>query len=180
MKKYAIVYLIRGDSEQYQRELMKDLSRRFGVPDLNAHIPPHITLKAPFEANKVHIRELKKVLSASRKTQKQIITLDGIGSFGTEVIYLNTLFSKGAQNTRKQLVERLKELDWMSWREYDPPANFHPHATLTYCQTPSQFTEFMKYLRRFNPRFLLQFDNLSLLEKSLNGNWKVNQEYKIK
>ena len=180
MKKYALVYLIKGDAEKYQRRVMHNFSNKFKVSDLNNHISPHITLKSPFESSFFQMFLLKqRIRKLSKKIKKSNIRIKGIGNFGFNVIYLGVIFSEEAKKARYNLIKSLEKLNWMSWREHDRYKNFHPHATLTYCDNKKQFLKFKKYFLKFKPNFNLYFDNITILRKNKSGNWQTYREIKL-
>lgn len=176
--KYSIAYLIKGNAEEYQRKIMREFSDVFDIRDLNNHIPPHITLKAPFETD--NINELDKLLSNFAKNSKAgKVNLGGLGHFDNRVIYMDSKFSSDAKAVYNNLIKELEKVGWLTWRDYDKLGNFH--ATLTYCENEEQYKECWEYFSKLKTAmFDLKFDNISILVKNSEGDWEVYKEFKIK
>lgn len=176
--KYCIVYLIKGNAEEYQRKVVREFSDVFDIRDLNNHIPPHITLKAPFETD--NINQIEELLSNFSKNVKPAkIKIGELGHFDKRVIYLDAKFSPEAKKIYDNLIKELEKISWMSWREHDKLGNFH--ATLAYCQDEEEYKDFWEYLSMLNPAsFDANLDNISILVKNSEGDWEVYRGFRIK
>jgi 2'-5' RNA ligase len=176
--KYSIAYLIKGNVEEYQRKIMKEFSEIFDIRDLNNHIPPHITFKAPFETE--NVKELEELVANFCKNNKASkIKIGELGHFDNRVIYLDTKFSSDARIVYNNFIKELEKIEWISWREHDKLGNFH--ATLTYCQNENEYNEFWEYFSKLKTAsFDLKLDNLAILVKNDEGDWEVYKEFKIK
>lgn len=73
--KYNIRYLIKGEAEQFQQELMHEIEEKFDVHKaLHKKQQAHITLKYSFQANDTEIQELEEVLQqfCAKKTSTSL------------------------------------------------------------------------------------------------------------
>jgi len=173
---YGIVYLIRGRPRTYQQCLTNELSKKFRITNLNKHITPHVTLKAPFKTNKIKVIE-SIILNLCKDSKKYPVKIKGFGNFGKEVIFLDVRFSLKAKRIYKKLLKELKKIKWVSFNQYDGLGTFH--ATLAYAKNEDQFSYIMKYIKKRKPSYGLEFDNISLLKK-VGKNWKIYKVFEIK
>ncbi len=174
--KYMIVYLIKGKAKKYQVGLTNELSKKFGLYNLNNHIMPHLTLKVPFERK--NIKEVEAVIKKFSSSKKPVkLRIQGFGEFNKSVVYLKIELSKEVKALRNDLLKELKNLPRMRFRKYDGESI--PHATLVYAKDRKKFLKVWEYLSSRNPKYLLYFDNMAILKKPKNK-WIIQKEFKIK
>lgn len=178
--KYSIVYLLGGEAKKYQENLMKDISERFNVQNLNEKIMPHITFKSPFRTDDISDLE-KRLDKFTRKNKSSEISINGFGSFNEEVLYLNVEFSERAKKTFRRLNKKISDLDYIDFNEYDNlEDNFH--STLAITENRNKFNKIKNYLEdNYNPGFDLDFDNIAVIKKhELKREWEIDKIYNLK
>ena len=176
--KYVIVYLIKGEAEEYHQKLIKEVGPKFGENYVVENpLPSHVTLKSPFETDK--IEEVEEILSEFVKTQNpHDIELEGFDNFNNFVAFLKTDFSKEATHIQNNLIDSLKKLKWIKLHEHD--TKWHPHVTISYGNTEESFNQIWNYLKTLEtPKFNLKFDNITLLRKP-KEHWEIYKEFEIK
>jgi len=176
MTKYMIGYLLEGSVEKYHRGLTNEISREFDVRNLNEYIPPHFTLKSPFET--VDIGSIENILERFCEEERSSeIEIRDIGSFNKNIIYLNGEFSPEAIGSFGRLSTKLKSIDWIELGRYDLKTdNFH--STLVRAESSKQFNDIMTFLSNRNPYYKMQLDNITILEKYKQG-WEVYRKFEL-
>jgi len=176
--KCVIVYLIRGEVQAYQQDLINKLAEISGeeyVAKTNP-IPQHITLKAPFDTE--DLEKLERVVEEFAKTQKQgEIKIRGFNNFDRFVAFLDTKFDDKSKAIQKGAITILAERMNLKLHEHDK--SFKPHATVAYGNTKETFDTIWNYLEGLEkPKFDLKFDNITIMIKP-EGSWKVHKVYEI-
>lgn len=170
-------YLIEGDAADYYKKLTEDLASRFGIDNLNEHIPPHFTFKPPFDTSNIEeFEKMIEVLSKELKVQKIVIKGFERFDFESPTIFLNAQEDQELMIAIKKIVTTLKE--------YGENRNFLPdpfrlHASVARYLSKDQSDEIWSYLQTIpQPSFTLNFDNLTIFSK--NGNkWEVYRTYRF-
>lgn len=176
--KYSIFYLISGEAKKYRNELVKKVGPKFRERYvLESRLPAHITLKIPFETNK--IKEIEKRLEGIVNNHKASkIRIIGFGRFERFVAFLKFEFSKPALKTQRELIRELSEIKGI--KIYEPDKKWHPHATISYGNTKKSFNGIWNYLKKLSkPHFDLEFDNITIMKKP-EKYWKIHKEFKLK
>ncbi len=173
--RYFIGCLVRGKAETYQQDLIENICRRFDVRNLNNHVPAHFTLKSPFQTENISVIEgLLCEFCAQQKAAK--IVIDGIGSFGEHIIFLDGT-SKDGEQVFRRLIKELQKIEWMQFREYElTDVNFH--STLARSRDKKQFEKIMQFLESEKPIFDVQFDNITIFA-NIEGKWSVYREFRL-
>ena len=116
---YFIAHVFSGESAEHHNKLRRDLYQRFNTKPLYRTIPPHITLKAPFKAEK-HVHKLEKTLRRFTEVHEPSwYSINGFGHFGTRVHYLNVIPSLEMECVVKELQTALKALTWLPFEKYE-------------------------------------------------------------
>ena len=174
--KIVIVYLIKGKAEKYQQKLVKKVGPMFGETYMIEHpLPAHITLKSPFETDK-----LKKIESFLKEFVKKYksdkIQIRGFGNFNKFVAFLNLKLGKSSKKVQKNLVAELKK-QGIKPHKFD--IKWKPHMTISYGNTKKSFNKIWNHLQTLEkPKFDLRFDNVSILKK-IRGHWRIYKQFKI-
>ncbi len=172
--KYFIAYLIKGDAKKYHKGLMNGLFKEFRIDNLSRRIPPHLTLKVPFEFSK--ISEVEKLIrDFCKKNKKTKIKLKGFGNFNKKVIYLNTFPSVETLNLIDDFLLKLKSIKNISWSRNEIES-LHLHSTIAMGNIGVKFDKIWKHLSERFPDYDLEFDNISILKK-IGGKWEVHKEF---
>lgn len=175
--KYLIAYLVKGKVERYQKNLMKNISNKFNVKNINKKIYPHVTLKSPFETD--DISELNERLKNFVKINSSPeVYINGFGNFDNSVLYLNVEFSEKAKEFFRKMKSKLSDLDYINFDEYDELEN-NFHSTVAIIRDRNKFDEIKQILLSRNPKYNLKLDNVSILKKETKR-WKLHKMFNLK
>jgi 2'-5' RNA ligase len=178
--KYCIAHIIQGEAGEFHTMVSNSLADEFSMSPISEKIPPHLTLKAPFEIedDKNSIEEIKLVLQSFTKyLDAPLVHFKGFGSFDNRVLYLDASISKEAALLIHRFEEELHHIPWLSFARNDGGKNLH--ATLAYARSPEEFTLMMYSLKKFSPSIVQPFDNISLLRKE-QEKWVVDTTYPLR
>lgn len=180
MSRYLITHILDGEVGKFCQEISNEVAQKFSIADAHQRIPPHLTLKAPFEADTDSITDVESILeSIANRFSLAPITISGFSHFNQRVIYLDVFASPEVRTVSNALTERLQTLPWMSFSHHDTNITFH--ATLARAESPNQCENILSYLRStYRPNNEVAFDNISLLQKHEDNEWKIQSQYKIK
>ena len=174
-----IAYLLRGKPAWRVRQLSDELADVFGLEPISSRIPPHVTLKAPFEtSSERNIEELKVVLADFIKGRAPAaLAYEGFGQFDKRVVFIYIKPSPAAGALIADLAKTLRRLPWVRFTRTD--GEKHLHATIAYAERRSQFEEIKKYLADESVHLDGAIDNISILvqEKDHRSPWKLLAEY---
>ncbi|MBM7553997.1 YjcG family protein [Thalassobacillus pellis] len=137
-----------------------------------ALIPPHITLKEPFEAEEEDIEkivpELEKI---ARETRPFDIEIKKVSSFSpvTNTIYLKVEPSEEII----ELNEKLHSGNLSDNREY----SFVPHITIAQKLSEDEFSDIYGSLRMNDFDLKEKVDRFQLLYQLENGSWTVHETF---
>lgn len=176
--KYVITYMIHGEPEDYQKKLIKTLSKLSGEMHLiEKPIPSHMTLKSPFETEQ--IKEVEKIIKEFTVQSRPFkFKIKKFGNFRKFVAFLKPTPRYKFRRVQKNLLKSLKKISWLEITPHDK--SFHPHATLAYGNSKNSFAQIWRYLKSIpKPDFEMEFNNISIMKKS-KGLWKPYKEFEIK
>ncbi len=162
---YYVGYIPPKEFQDFYTEVVRDISKRFGLNKLaQKHRIPHVTLKSPFEVSSP--KSLEEVISNFCQSQRASkIDINGLESFGEEVICLRAMPSQEMLDTFKTLLDSLRNIEDISWNEYDNP-NKILHITLARGEElKGKFQEVYDYLKAQDIKFALPFDNITIFQK---------------
>jgi 2'-5' RNA ligase len=176
--KFMIAYLPSKEVSDYVTKLINELAEKFDEKYiLENPRPVHVTLKSPFEFEK--IEEVELIIEKFVKTQKSAgISTGDFEEFRGKVFFLKTNFSQEAMEIQKELIEQVRVLKEIRIDRYDE--EFTPHLTVGYANSQESYDGIVEILEKTpNPDFDFKFDNIALLKKNKNV-WEVYKIYEIK
>lgn len=169
--RYVIVCLLKEETLKFHESLVSDVCSKFKVQ--RQKLPAHFTIKAPFETE--NIEELEKVTEEfCRSHSKTTIKIKGFNHFRNNVIFMDIFPSKEAVEVHDKYIDELEKIQWLTWKEHEGK-NKKFHCTIVSRRISSKFNEIWEYVNRFNPKFDLYFDNISILIWR-NGRWETHKE----
>ena len=176
--KYMLAYLIQGEIQRYQKQLMSkigDIMQDRSLCD-EKPIPQHITLHSPFHL--VDADELEPVVEQFAAAQERgSIKIHDFGQFENAIFCLEGAFSLPAQRAQAGLVNLLRDELGIPGDKFDLAHN--PHATLGYATTEESFRKVQEYLSSIpKPNFSALFDNITILSKP-GRLWEVHKIYNV-
>lgn len=173
--RYFIGYLLSGDAKRYHENLTEEIADKFGVPPLNRRIPPHITLKVPFETDRIEdVEEALKEYAQNHSIAP--LTLSGFHHFNQKVIFIDVSPSKQMLNDVRELMSVLQSISWMQFDRHDVQKKLH--ATVAYPKNYFQFGKMWKFVGKREAVFDVSFDNVAILKKE-DRKWLVHKEYPL-
>src|SRR4051812_20884049 len=118
--RYFIGNLIRGEAAEYYKATCSDLSARFGVDDVSAIVPPHITVKSAFD--RPNIEAVDDVIALSTEVPPMPLSLSIWNHFTTRTIFLDAPApSVEIKNYIKNIIAKMRAIGIPSTpQESDP------------------------------------------------------------
>lgn len=172
--RYLIAHLIKGEAGAYHIALSDDIARRHRLAPTSVRIPPHFTLKAPFEmSDMAPIEEILAAFAADEHPEPYL--LGGFGEFDGRVIYLAASAPKQTHMLLRRLQDRLRAVPWMTFKRTEFPLTLH--ATLVYAKSKEQTVEILSGLREHRT-FESSLDAVALLRND-SDRWQVLREYPL-
>lgn len=167
-----MAHLLSGDAKKYHERITRELSGRFRIVPLHERVPPHLTLKIPFEADTEQIHDVEKVLrSFARVRRSAPLILKGFGRFGFKTIYLDVCKSDQAVSLSRECINVLREN--FPWLPNAPLEGNKLHASVARFLSRRQFLRMWKLLHGLSPSFNSSFDNITILKKE-DSHWSVH------
>lgn len=177
MTKYLICYALPPAVAQYHNNAVADVSARFQTKPLNQRIPPHATIKIPFDTERIEEVEAATAAFAGEHVSAPM-RIDGFGAFRRNVIYMNIDPSDAAHKLVHDYLAYLsEEVPWLPFYKYDREKKLH--ATIAKRDIEASFDEIWRYLHEmYDPHFDIALDNLTIL-KNENKRWYVHKRFNI-
>jgi 2'-5' RNA ligase len=138
-----------------------------------ALIPPHVTLKSPFEATEEEIKEIaNKLDSIARNFRPVDLKVTKIGSFKpvNNVIYLKVESPEDLEKLHNEL-----NATFDGNQEY----NFVPHITIGQKMSDDEHSDVYGSLRMTKVQFEDTADRIHLLYQLDNGSWTVYETFRL-
>lgn len=170
--RFVIVCLINGTALDFHEKVTQDVCNSFKVK--RQRLPAHFTLKAPFELDNISDLE-NKISTFVKSKEKQPVKINGLGHFGTNVIFMNIIFSKEASVLYNDFIALLKGLDYLTWKRHDGNSKTF-HATIATHLKEDKFHKIWAYVSKYNPQFSIYFNNISIL-KWENDKWVTYKKF---
>ncbi|MDB5258872.1 MAG: Diverged enzyme [Candidatus Taylorbacteria bacterium] len=178
--KHIIVHLIRGEAQNAHENITRDLTEKFATHPLHERIPPHLTLKRPFELDEQGMEALCRSLDAFAASHKPSgYSLSGFGNFGNGVIYVDAIPSQEMSRDVLDLLNSLREIKAIAFDEFDNGGDFHASVAMASLK-PFDYETIWNYLQSGKrPDFKMQFDNIALLKKPADK-WVVERVWEMR
>lgn len=177
--KYLIAYLLNGEAKIKHESLTDKISGAFGVFRLNGHIPPHITLKKPFEIDRADdVKKVEVVLENFCKSRrKSPLKVSGFDHFGNKVVFVDVFPTTATSNLITNLFVKLGDVPWLDFDEFE--LNPRLHSTVAYKNIQEKFDEIWGFVSSEQFDFDVELDNIAILKKEGNK-WVVHKQYFLK
>lgn len=174
--KLAIIFVIKGDFERYHRKLIKEIARKFNQLELvkDSKLPSHFCMKFPFDTN--NLKDIEKAIKkVTNNYSKFKLKVGKFGHFTNLVTFAKPRYSKKLIEIQKDLIRKLRAHAQLYDKEWVP------HATISFCKNDENYKKIWKYLQQKTEReFDVVFDNISILKKYSEKDWRVHKEFKLK
>ena len=176
MKKYCIGYLAEGEIVPYFNEITAHISAKFDIWNISKRVPPHLTLKYPFEAEDTS--EIESRIEAVAKDMTPVpFTLNRFGRFeeGGKTIFLTTSASEELISSIKDCILKLGEFDEDRKFSID---EYKIHLSITRKLDPEISNTVWKYLQTLpSPYIDMVFNNITLFEFR-DDVWEVKRTFR--
>ncbi|MEK9177042.1 MAG: 2'-5' RNA ligase family protein [Patescibacteria group bacterium] len=170
--RYFIAHLLEGKAKMYHEALTRALSDRFALVPLHERVPPHLTVKIPFEADETEIKDMERVLRSFARTRAPAhVTLSDFGHFGFRTIYLDVARSPEATALTREALRVLR--DNLPWLPRPPLEGNKLHASVARFLPRQKFRRVWRLLEGMHPRFTTTLDNLAILKREDKA-WTVH------
>lgn len=163
--KYFIAHLLSGDAKTFHQKVARDLSARYKTLPLHERIPPHVTVKPPFEADEAGIAEVERILRAfAQGFRAPALRFSGFGRFGFRTVYMDVIKSPDAVILTRCAIKAVNEN--VSWLPRMPLEGNKLHASVARFLTRRQFRRIWRHMKTMGkPSFESSLDNLAILKK---------------
>lgn len=176
--RYFIGNQIRGEAAEYYKTTCEDFANRFGVENVAEIVPPHITVKSPFE--RPNTESIEEVLSLFTESPAIPFTLSGWNHFTNRTIFLD------APETSAELRNFIKAVQdkfrGMGIPVTPQETSSHIHMSVARFLRNDQYNAIWKYLQSTpSPKFDLMFDNLTIFvkERKEEKSWKILKTFPL-
>lgn len=176
--RYFIGNLIRGEAAEYYKTTCADLAARFGIEDVSAIVPPHITVKTAFE--KPSVEAIDDLLALNTEAPVIPLSFSSWNHFTTRTIFLEGKnIPQELKSYAKDIVSKLASIGIPSSPQ---DQELHIRMSLARFLKPEQYENVWKYLQSTpTPSFDINFDNLTIFvkEKREDKAWKVLKTFPL-
>jgi hypothetical protein len=171
--KYLVAHLLSGDAKRFHLALARELSVRYRTLPLFERIPPHVTVKPPFETDEAGIAEVERVLRAIAVHERAPrLSFSGFGKFGFRTVYMDIVKSPDAVSLARRVVKTLNEN--IPWMPRFPLEGNKLHASVARFLTRRQSGRIWRHLKTMGrPAFDSSLDNIAILKKD-GKSWTVH------
>jgi 2''-5'' RNA ligase len=175
MDRYVLVCLIEGEAGEFHNRITNDVCCKFNKK--RQKLPAHITLKAPFETDKIEDMEnmLKGFVSSRSKTP---IKVRGFGKFRRDVVYIDVDVSQEAKRVHDELIDELTKIPWIQFKSNEGKDKVF-HCTIISKRLQDKFNEIWDYINEYKCDFDVYLDNLSLYIWQ-NDTWILYRKFKFR
>lgn len=177
--RYNVVHLIRGEAKIFHEKITRDLTDTFGSYPIHEYIPPHLTLKWPFESDEEGLSAVNTVINSICQThRKSDYHLRGFGHFENAAIYIDAIPSPEMKATVTDLQTKLAALPGIALNEFDTTQKFHASVAVSRLK-PYSLEQLWEHLQKGpQPDFAMKFDNIALMKK-VGNKWIVDRVTEI-
>ncbi|MCR3760614.1 2'-5' RNA ligase family protein [Clostridium felsineum] len=174
--RYVLVCIIKGEAAKLNEKLAFEVKSKFNAR--RSKLPPHFTIKAPFETSEENIYELKEVLEKFRcRFNAEKMSIDGFSSFRKDVVYMKVNLSRKGKEVHDQLIDELKRLKWLQWKNNEGKDKVF-HCTIVSKKVKEHFDEILTHVKNYECNYKCYFDNISLYKWNVNK-WEIDKEYNL-
>ncbi|MGM9927308.1 MAG: YjcG family protein [Bacillus sp. (in: firmicutes)] len=139
-------------------------------------IPPHLTLKYPFDSTEEQVNELAETIKdVSNQCEPFQLKVLKVSSFKpvNNVIYLKVELNKALDNLQKKLHNLLIDQD------VDPEFTFVPHITLGQKLSNDEHSDVLGQLSMLDVTHEETIDRIHLVYQLENGSWTVYETFRL-
>ena len=175
MDRYVLVCLIEGEVGKFHNSLVNEVCNKFNTK--RQKLPAHITLKAPFETDKIGDMIYMLQRFAESRNESSIKVKD-FGKFRRDVIYMDINVSQEAKKVHDELMDELTKIPWIEFKLNEGKDRVF-HCTIVSKRIQDKFEDIWNHVNQYECDFDVYFDNLSLY-KWQNNTWELFRKFKFK
>lgn len=153
--------------KQYYKGFMRRAWRSAGIHTLKRPVP-HITVISPFRSHS-QAEIIEAFETACKNTGKPLhVALKAPGVFPeNNVVFIGADLSDALLSLQMDLYHKFSSITKLG--EFDKPSNYHPHLTVWYHMTPTQYNRMKQHVlsQRNLPRYSGNNVRITLLRNSL-------------
>lgn len=169
--KYFVAYLLSGDAKVYHERLTRELSEKYRITPLHERIPPHITVKAPFETDEMGIADVERTLrSFAHNEYATPMTLRGFGRFGFRTVYMDVEKAPEVVLLVRRAIATLNA--HVPWMQSAPLEGNKLHASVARFLNRRQFRRIWRHVQDERVRFPTSLDSMAILKK-VGRSWEL-------
>jgi len=174
---WKIGNLIRGEAAEYYKATCADLAARFGIADVSEIVPPHITIKSPFEHRSYDLVE--RIVATSAEAPAQPLVLSGWNHFGTRTVFID--IPAPAPELKAHLTAILDAFRAAAIEVTPLEYELHMHLSVARFLRPESYAAVSAYLATIPaPKFEIALDNITIFTKDKEArNWKVQKTFPL-
>ncbi|MES2014632.1 MAG: 2'-5' RNA ligase family protein [Patescibacteria group bacterium] len=170
--RYFVAHLLSGDAKNYHENLTRELASKYRIIPLHERMPPHLTIKPPFETDDAGIAEVERTLRAFLHHERAVaLTIQGFGRFGFRTIYMDVHKSTEAVSFVRRAIEVLNT--HIPWMPAYPLEGNKLHASVARFLNRRQFRRIWRELRTLRPQFETLLDTIVILKKE-DRVWRIH------
>jgi 2'-5' RNA ligase len=170
--------ILEDECHNYSRKLELELCEKFGFC-CGLKQSPHITIKAPFEAEQLNpfVDYLEKL---AKETSPFEIKLEGFNYFGNNVIFLDVKENQHLKDLHFKVLKDLKDKFDIDQNEFEGK-NVKFHSTLATSDiTERKFIEAKQYLEKYDPKFKFTAKTLGIFyDLGEDAGWIIVRRIKL-
>lgn len=173
--RYVIVSVVKGEAGEFNDILRMDIYDKFKAK--SSKLPPHFTIKAPFEYEG-DITSLEKDLKGLCSKEKiKSFTMKKYNYFDNRVVYMDVNMSKEGKKFHDKLIDVLEKYPYINFNKNDGRDKKF-HVTLTSKKVPPIFEEVWQYVNKYPFEFKCDFDNVTIY-KWVKNTWEFHKEFQL-
>ena len=174
IKKYFIALLLPEKIKKFQEDLELKIFRDFNLRPLHFKIPPHLTLKSPFDWPEDKEEILKQVLQEkAEKSPILSINLSNFGQFGRRTIFIRAKYPPELKQSVKKMQNRLGR-EGIEITESDKKLLLH--SSVARFLKPEEFYQVWPFIRQFSIKETIEYNHFALL-KNDGEKWQLSGSY---
>ena len=173
--KYVIVSVVHGKAGEFNQELRQKAREKYGAK--LSSLPPHFTIKAPFDYNG-SIKELKRGMQLfAEKEKKEVYEVKGYDHFERRVIFMDVIMSTQAKAMHDRFIEFLEGFSYLTWKGKDGKDKRF-HITIAAKKVEPFYDRLWDEVNHYPCEFLCWFDNICLYRLE-DSNWMLEEKVEL-
>jgi 2'-5' RNA ligase len=174
LRKYFVAQLLSGKVKEFQENLERQIFQQFNIKPLHWRIPPHLTLKAPFDWPEEKEEVVKQALKEKAEKSTIIpIELSGFGHFGRRTIFIKAKYPPELKMSIKKMRNRLRREE-IEITKSDRKLNLH--SSVARFLELDQFYQIWHFVRQFKIKEVIEYNHFTLLKHD-GKKWQLSEQF---